>query len=96
MEGGRGPGHRGSRDGAAAAGLHLRLHPLTVRGTRCAGARLVLVPNSGQQQRIKPGIQGWAVGGVWVEHGVVVPGVDVGMRVIDVVDIGVATLALGI
>lgn len=51
------PGDRGSRDGAAAAGVHLRLQPLAEWGTPCAGGRLALVSNTGQQQRIKPGIQ---------------------------------------
>lgn len=62
MEGRGGPGDRGSRDGAAAAGVHLRLHPLAVRGTPGTGARVVLVPNARQQQRAEPGIQRWAVG----------------------------------
>lgn len=97
MEGRGSPGDRGSRAGAVAAGVHLRLHHLAVRGTPRAGGRLVLVPNAGQQQRIEPGIQCRAVGRVRMEHGVVVPGVDVGMgvRVIDVVDVGVAARALG-
>lgn len=97
MEGRGRPGDRGSRDGAVAAGVHLRLHPLAVRGAPRAGGRLVLVPNARQQQGIEPGIQCWAVGWVRMEHGVVVPGVDVWVRVrmVDVVDVGVATRALG-
>ena len=98
MEGWGGPGDRGSRDGTVAAGVHLRLHPLVVRGTPRARCRLVLVPHAGQQQRVKPGIQRWAVGRVRMEHGVVVPGVDVGVgvRMVDVVDVGVAARALGV
>ncbi len=98
MEGRGGPGDRGSRDGAVAAGVHLCLHPLTVWGTPRAGGRLVLVPNTRQQQRIKPGVQCRAVCRVRMEHGVVVPGVDVGVgvRMVDVVDTGVATCALGV
>lgn len=64
MKGGGGPGDRSSRHGAVVAGVHLRLHTLAERGTPCAGGRLVLVPDSGQQQRVKPRIQCWAVGRV--------------------------------
>lgn len=64
MEGRGRPGDRGSHDGAVAAGLHLCLHPLAVRGAPRAGSRLALVPHTGQQQRVKPGIQCCAVGRV--------------------------------
>lgn len=96
MEPGGGPGDGGGSKGAVAAGVHLRLHPLAVCGAARAGRRLVLVPDTGQQQRAEPGIQRRAVARVRVEHGVVVPGVDVGVGVVDVVDAGVATGALGV
>lgn len=61
---GRGiPGDRGSRcTAAAAAGVHLRLHPLAEWGAPRAGGRLGVVPDPGQQQRIEPVIQRRAVG----------------------------------
>lgn len=59
-----GPGDRSGCEGAVAAGVHLRLHPLAVRGTACAGRCLVLVPDTGQQQGAEPGIQCRAVGRV--------------------------------
>lgn len=64
MERRGGPGDRGGCEGAAAAGVHLCLHPHAVCGAACAGRRLILVPDTGQQQRAEPGIQCRAVGRV--------------------------------
>lgn len=61
-------------------------------GAPCAGTGLALVPNSRQQQGVKAGVQSRAVGGVRVQHGVVVPAVDVGVGV-RVVDVGVSAAA---
>lgn len=62
--------------------------------TARAGRRLVLTPDAGQQQGAEPGIQRRAVGRVRMEHGVVVAGVEVRVRMVEVVDAGVATGAL--
>lgn len=96
MKGRGGPGHRGGCEGAVAAGVHLCLHPRTVCRAAGAGGGLILVPDTGQQQRTEPGIQCWAVGRVWMEDGVVVAGVDVRVGMVDVVDSRVATGALGV
>lgn len=61
MEGRGGPCDGGRREGAVDAGVHLGLHAITMWGA----SGLILVPHTGQQQRIKPGIQCCrAVGGV--------------------------------
>lgn len=64
MERRGGPGDGGGGEGAVAAGVHLCLHPLAVWRTACAGRRLVLIPDTGQQQRAEPGVQRGAVGRV--------------------------------
>lgn len=63
-----------------------------------AGAGLALIPHPRHQERVKPGIQRWSVGGVRREHGVmvVVSAVDVGMGVGTVdVDVRIAARTLG-
>lgn len=96
MERRGGPGDRGGCEGAVAAGVHLCLHPHAVCGAACVGRCLILGPDTRQQQRAEPGIQCRAVGRVWMEHGVVVAGVDVRVGMVDVVDSRVATWALGV
>lgn len=91
-----GPGDRGGCEGAVAAGLHLCLHPHALCGATGAGRGLVLVPDTGQQQRAEPGVQSRAGSRVWMEHGVVVAGGDVRVGMVDVVDSRVATRALGV
>lgn len=64
-----------------------------------AGGRLALVPHAGQQQRAEPGVERGAVGGVGVEHRVVVwvswvHAMAVG--VVDLVDVGVRGAGLGV
>lgn len=99
MEGWRGPGDRSCRDGTVAAEIHFCFTSFTVWGATSACSSLTLTPNTWQQQCIESGIQSWAVGWVWMKHRVMMPCVDVGMGpwvwVIDIMNIGVATCALG-
>lgn len=82
------PGDGGSRD---VAGVCLRLHPLAERRASRAGSLLGLVPDGGQQQWTEPVVQRCgAVGGIRVEHGVVVGVVGVAGVNMRVVDVGVA------
>lgn len=94
METRRSPSGRGSRDIVVAAGFDPCLHPLAVWGTPCVGGCLTLAPNTRQHEWIESGIQCRAVSWVCMKHGVMVPSVDVGVGMVDVMNIWVTACAL--